>query len=298
MPSTSAIAESPSAACTLGFNGELHEHFSSCQFLGNGYRAFNPVLMRFQGPDSLSPFQEGGINAYAYARIDPVNLADPSGHFAQAIAWGALAAAVGTGLGAVASHIAGDDKAMGVFGAMALGFATASVLAAAAHIVPRSLSPKAFGQQPKASGKELGQGEMRFFQAKDGTHVVQAHGLPGVAHLGGRAVGAETLVPEILRQAGTTPIKRLQMQVCFGADRGINSLGHAVAKGVGAPTMAFVGPLHNAGRRLTYKVGNERYFLPGGGMVTRTGAAPSNPWRQGKPNFPRDVRALRNKKRR
>ncbi|EGH35731.1 hypothetical protein PSYJA_44541, partial [Pseudomonas syringae pv. japonica str. M301072] len=32
--------------------------------LGNGYRAFNPVLMRFNSPDSLSPFGEGGVNAY------------------------------------------------------------------------------------------------------------------------------------------------------------------------------------------------------------------------------------------
>ncbi|WP_230202737.1 RHS repeat-associated core domain-containing protein, partial [Pseudomonas syringae] len=44
--------------------------------------AFNPVLMRFNSPDSLSPFGEGGVNAYAYAYCegDPVNRVDPSGH--------------------------------------------------------------------------------------------------------------------------------------------------------------------------------------------------------------------------
>ncbi|WP_434706426.1 RHS repeat-associated core domain-containing protein [Pseudomonas sp. Z1-12] len=41
--------------------------------LGNGYRAFNPGLMRFNSPDSLSPFGEGGLNAYAYSVGDPVN---------------------------------------------------------------------------------------------------------------------------------------------------------------------------------------------------------------------------------
>ena len=48
--------------------------------LGNGYRAFNTVLMRFNAPDSLSPFGRGGLNAYAYCEGDPINRIDPSGH--------------------------------------------------------------------------------------------------------------------------------------------------------------------------------------------------------------------------
>lgn len=47
--------------------------------LGNGYRAYNPVLMRFNQPDSLSPFGQDGLNAYAYCQGDPVNRQDPSG---------------------------------------------------------------------------------------------------------------------------------------------------------------------------------------------------------------------------
>ncbi|MDU8430286.1 RHS repeat-associated core domain-containing protein [Pseudomonas syringae pv. actinidifoliorum] len=64
----------------LGFNGELHESETGWQLLGNGYRAYNPVLMRFHSPDSLSPFGEGGLNAYAYGEGDSVNGVDPSGH--------------------------------------------------------------------------------------------------------------------------------------------------------------------------------------------------------------------------
>lgn len=48
--------------------------------LGNGYRAYNPVLMRFNRPDNLNPFGEGGLNAYAYCAGDPVNRSDPTGH--------------------------------------------------------------------------------------------------------------------------------------------------------------------------------------------------------------------------
>ncbi|NLA01594.1 hypothetical protein GTA07_14335 [Rhodococcus hoagii] len=39
-----------------------------------------PTLMRFSAPDSLSPFNEGGLNAYAYCGCDPINHEDPSGH--------------------------------------------------------------------------------------------------------------------------------------------------------------------------------------------------------------------------
>jgi RHS repeat-associated protein len=65
----------------LGFNGEPPDPVTGCYLLGNGYRAFNPVLMRFNSPDSWSPFGKGGLNAYAYCVGDPVNQSDPTGHF-------------------------------------------------------------------------------------------------------------------------------------------------------------------------------------------------------------------------
>jgi RHS repeat-associated protein len=64
----------------LGFNGERRDPVTGHYMLGNGYRAFNPVLMRFNSPDSLSPFGGGGLNAYAYCQGDPVNFEDPTGH--------------------------------------------------------------------------------------------------------------------------------------------------------------------------------------------------------------------------
>lgn len=64
----------------LGFNGERPDPITLHYLLGNGYRGFNPVLMRFNSPDSMSPFGVGGLNAYSYCRQDPVNYQDPSGN--------------------------------------------------------------------------------------------------------------------------------------------------------------------------------------------------------------------------
>jgi len=75
-----------------GFNGQRRDPVSHSYHLGNGYRAYNPILMRFNCPDSLSPFGAGGINSYAYCSGDPINRTDPSGH----ISW---QAGVGIGLG-------------------------------------------------------------------------------------------------------------------------------------------------------------------------------------------------------
>lgn len=68
------------ALSLLGFNGTYRENFG-LYLLGNGYRAYSPQLTRFQSPDNLSPFLQGGINAYAYCLGDPINRSDPSGHF-------------------------------------------------------------------------------------------------------------------------------------------------------------------------------------------------------------------------
>lgn len=65
----------------LAFNGEWPDAVTGHYLLGKGYRAFNPVLMRFNSPDNLSPFGKGGLNAYAYCLGDPVNRSDPNGHW-------------------------------------------------------------------------------------------------------------------------------------------------------------------------------------------------------------------------
>lgn len=68
------------AGPSTSFNGEWLGGLASGYLLGNGYRLYSPLLMRFVSTDSLSPFEEGGYNAYGYCAGDPVNRVDPTGH--------------------------------------------------------------------------------------------------------------------------------------------------------------------------------------------------------------------------
>jgi len=70
----------PPPAVYLGFTGQRYDSFTNCYLLGEGYRAYSPSLARFLSPDNLSPFGQGGRNAYAYGANDPINHVDPSGH--------------------------------------------------------------------------------------------------------------------------------------------------------------------------------------------------------------------------
>lgn len=73
-----------SSVSRLAYTGQLRDAVSGCYNLGNGYRAYSPSLMRFKAADSLSPFDKGGLNAYAYCGGDPVNRTDTNGHFFNA----------------------------------------------------------------------------------------------------------------------------------------------------------------------------------------------------------------------
>lgn len=67
----------------LAFCGQYRDPLTGNYPLGNGHRFYSPNLMRFLRPDNLSPFERGGMNAYAYCLGDPVNHIDPSGQAAE-----------------------------------------------------------------------------------------------------------------------------------------------------------------------------------------------------------------------
>ncbi|KAB8033673.1 RHS repeat domain-containing protein [Fluviispira multicolorata] len=65
---------------SIGFNGERTDPSTGFQFLGKGYRAYNPVLGRFMQYDSSqSPYNRGGINGYIFAANNPIMKFDPTG---------------------------------------------------------------------------------------------------------------------------------------------------------------------------------------------------------------------------
>lgn len=104
-----------------GFNGERADPVSGTYHLGNGYRAYNPVLMRFNCPDSLSPFGAGGINPYAYCAGDPVNNTDPSGHVSTA-GW----VGIGLGIAGILLSVVTGGASIAAAGGIAAAWAAAS----------------------------------------------------------------------------------------------------------------------------------------------------------------------------
>jgi RHS repeat-associated protein len=95
----------------LGFNGERPDPVTGHYLLGNGYRAFNPVLMRFNSPDSLSPFGKAGLNSYVYCLGDPINFYDPNGQFGFRVATNLLRWRSRAALKMVAMQSAADEVA-------------------------------------------------------------------------------------------------------------------------------------------------------------------------------------------
>ncbi len=78
--STHGVSHPRGSDARSAFNGQWLEMPCHGYCLGNGQRLFLPLLRRFTQPDTMSPFNAGGLNAYAYCLGDPVNHKDPSGH--------------------------------------------------------------------------------------------------------------------------------------------------------------------------------------------------------------------------
>ncbi|WP_337050109.1 RHS repeat-associated core domain-containing protein, partial [Serratia fonticola] len=118
----------PGGQVSLGYGGQRRDPVSGTYHLGNGYRAYNPVLMRFNAPDSWSPFGAGGINPYAYCLGDPINRSDPSGH----LSWQAW---LGIGLGVLGLVVTGGTATAAFGAAIAAEVGVAAALGSAASSV-------------------------------------------------------------------------------------------------------------------------------------------------------------------
>jgi len=132
----------------LGYNGEALDPDSGWYLLGNGYRAYNPTIMRFTSPDALSPFGEGGLNYYGYCQGNPVTFRDPTGQYS---------------IGHYGQNRSREDlemnkispkAALGVMGwvGMGLGFLFAAVASVAAIVFTAGLATPAVGAAWAAAG--------------------------------------------------------------------------------------------------------------------------------------------------
>jgi len=117
-----------SGPALIGFAGQRREQGIGWYLLG-GYRAYNPVLMRFHSPDVFSPFDKGGLNAYAYCSGDPVNRVDPHG----TAWWKWLVAGVGTALGIMGTVLT-VGAAVVLMGAIVAGGVSLTLAAAATTV--------------------------------------------------------------------------------------------------------------------------------------------------------------------
>lgn len=140
------------AGNSLGFNSERRDAVCNSYHLGNGYRAYNPCTRRFNCPDSWSPFGAGGIHPYAFCAGDPVNRADPSGHFSWQAGLGmglgmlGIIAAIFTGgasiaaAGSLSAALAGAET-------MTLAVGTSAFVADVTGVVSSAIGQR----QPQAS---------------------------------------------------------------------------------------------------------------------------------------------------
>jgi len=120
-PFGSTSARNGSDSLLVGFNGGRLDPVNQTYHLGNGYRTYNPTLMRFNAPDSWSPFGSGGLNQYAYCEGDPINRSDPSGHMSVG---SAVKAGLGILLGILGIVFSDGAATPAVVAAMVLGGAS------------------------------------------------------------------------------------------------------------------------------------------------------------------------------
>ncbi len=226
--STSAPRASRCYPCSwLGYNGQLHEPGVGWQFLGNGYRIYNPMLMRFHSPDHVSPFGRGGMNCYAYCEGDPVNRVDPSGQYLLPLAtlMGLGAATMG-GL-AISKGVEGDKESAALFGVIAGGLLVgAGMVAGMRRIFARQSPP-------------LKLGEVRF-RAGRNQNVVDVHGWENSSRVGAENLDGTRLAALVNKKGmGNRPIHLVS---CRSAD-GPVSQGQVLADATGQKVTAYRGPV-------------------------------------------------------
>ena len=195
----------------LGFNGERADPVTGHYLLGNGYRAYNPVLMRFNSPDSWSPFGRGGINAYGYCSGDPLGRTDQSGHVSFLVNLSNGFEKISKGL---FSRGLPDAKKYTEFYTL------------------KEIAPGV-----AAAKEKMKDGSVRL--------TIQAHGGPGyVAPTNSKLLGAKGIF-KLVNEAGYEDYASIRLLSCHSADGGTTSLAQRLSNITNLPVKGYVGPVHD-----------------------------------------------------
>ena len=134
------------------FNGERLDAAAGLYHLGP--RAYDPHLMVFLSADPLAPFDEGGINSYAYCAGNPINLIDPSGLVPKWLAWALTGVALALSLVAFKVAVVGLAAAIGKLKGLALAGKVLATVATSASSIGGTLGIT--GLSIEAVDKQMG----------------------------------------------------------------------------------------------------------------------------------------------
>ena len=111
-----------------GFDGQVTDEATGYQFLGGGYRAYNPVYRQFMAKDSFSPFKK--VNGYGFGDNNPIMNTDPTGHLPKWLGYAMGAGGIGMSIvmavllpvaGAAIAGVSGGATVAGIVGSVAGG---------------------------------------------------------------------------------------------------------------------------------------------------------------------------------
>lgn len=211
---------------SMGYNGELHEVGGSVQLLGNGYRSYSAILMRFHSPDSMSPFGEGGINPYTYCKGDPANHIDPSGHFLLPMAALFGAGAVASFGASAVTGLLGERKSAEFLALLGGVLSAVAILAGGIH-----------GFTVRHS--RLRMGEVRIHRGRR-KNILDVHGRSDGSLVGNQPMDG-TEMTALLRSEGLDDKPLVYLSCNSGS--GPASQAQVVANGIEQPVIGFLGPV-------------------------------------------------------
>ena len=204
-----------------GFDGQVSDEATGYQFLGGGYRAYNPVYRQFMAKDSFSPFKK--VNGYGFGDNNPIMNTDPTGHSPKWL--GYAMGAMGIGMSIVMAVL------LPVAGAAVAGVSGGAAVAGLAMSVGGGVLGTASGSLQIAATKHP---ENRTLQKVSNGFGI-AEGIAGIG-MGGAAIGEG--IKSIFTTAGTIARLTSASLITSGVSATAAAATGAAASGIGE-AMAF-----------------------------------------------------------